>query len=121
MCMSLRLLGWHFLILGMLLLPACSAAVLPPPVTIYCRDSLLGAGIVVQIYNESPHHLYNVRVVGRNFENVTSASVKAVDHLAPGGIVEVGWLEFGNWIPMSGETVEVYADNYLLPAVSILP
>lgn len=73
------------------------------------------------MYNSSPHHLYNVKVTGRNFKQVSSASVKATDHLAPGSSVEVGFLTFGSWVPQSGETIEVYADNYATPRISIIP
>ena len=99
----------------------CGTSVLPPPVTITYRPSLVGIGQVVQISNKSGHHLYNVRVVGRNFEQVSSASVKASDHLGPGESVEVGWMEFGAWVPAPGETIEVYADNYVTPKLSVIP
>lgn len=94
---------------------------LPPPVTISYRPSLVGIGQVVQISNQSSHHLYNVRVVGRNFEQMASGSVKATDHLPPGGFVEVGWMEFESWTPSAGETIEVYADNYMAPKLSVIP
>jgi hypothetical protein len=99
----------------------CGTSALPPPVTVSYRSSLLGVGQVVVITNNSSHHLYNVKVVGRNFEEVSSASVKATDHLSPGSSVEVRWLEFESWVPQSGETIEVYADNYATPKVSIIP
>jgi hypothetical protein len=94
---------------------------LPPPVGVTYRQSLVGMGMVVQITNKSSYHLYKVTVVGRNIKQVSSASVKATDHLSPGGSVEVGWLEFGNWVPEPGETIEVYCDNYATPAVSVVP
>ena len=99
----------------------CGKSALPPPVTVSYRDSLVGAGKVIQISNNSPHHLYNVRVVGRNFDEVSSASVKAADHLGPNDYVEVGWMEFEAWVPRSGESVEVYCDDYATPYVSIIP
>ena len=106
----------------LLLAPSgCGTSALPPPVTITCRQSLLGVGMVVQISNTSGHHLYNVKVIGRNYQQASSASVKACDHLAPGSVVEVGWLEFGNWVPQPGETIEVYADDYIAPAVAVIP
>jgi len=103
------------------LLSGCGTSALPPPVTVTYRSSFVGLGKVVVISNNSSHHLYNVRVVGRNFEEVSSASVKATDHLAPGSSVEVGWLEFESWVLQPGETIEVYADNYVSPKVSIIP
>ena len=99
----------------------CGKSALPPPVTIQCRDSIWGHGKVVVITNASNHHLYNVRVTGRNFEQVSSASVRATNHLAPGATVEVGWLEFAAWVPQSGESIEVHADDYAAPAVGIIP
>ena len=92
-----------------------------PPVTVTYRDSLVGAGIVIQIRNDSLHHLYNVKVVGRNLKQQSSASVKATDHLSPEESVEVGWLEFTRWVPRPGETIEVYCDDYPLPFVSVIP
>jgi len=102
-------------------IPGCGTSALPPPVSVSYRPSLIGLGEVVVITNNSNHHLYNVRVVGRNFQEVSSASVKATDHLAPGRTVEVGWREFRSWFPQPGETIEVYADNYASPKVSIIP
>jgi len=92
-----------------------------PPVTVTYRDSLLGAGKVIQISNNSSHHLYDVKVVGRNAQQNSSASVKATEHLRPGEFVEVGWLEFEAWMPVPGETVEVYCEDYAVPYVSVVP
>jgi hypothetical protein len=94
---------------------------MPPPVTVTYRNSFFGMGKVVQIANNSAHHLYNVRVTGREYKNFHSASVKATEHLAPNSSVEVGWMEFGAWAPEPGESVEIYADSYLSPFVSTVP
>lgn len=102
-------------------IPGCGMSALPPPASVTYRSSLVGMGQVVVITNKSSDHLYNVTVVGRNYQQVSSASVKATDDLAPGSTVEVGWLEFGNWVPQPGESIEVYADNYATPKVSIIP
>lgn len=117
------ILGAFLAIGGMCLFAAgCATSALPPPVTITVRDSILDdSSKVIQIRNDSAHHLYNVLVVGRNFEEVSSASVRAADELRPGEMVEVGWLEFERWVPRSGETVEVYCDGYASPKVSIVP
>lgn len=92
-----------------------------PPITITYRESLFGIGSVIQLTNDSAHHLYNVKVNCRNFDENVSASVKAADELGPGEVVEVGWLEFEAWIPVAGEIVEVTCDDYLAPKVSIVP
>lgn len=92
-----------------------------PPVAITYRDSVWGAGKVVQVTNNSSHHLYNVKVVGRNARENSSASVKATDHLRPDETVEVGWLEFESWTPAPGETIEIYCDDYFVPKVSYIP
>ena len=99
----------------------CGVSALPPPVSVSYRPSLFGMGMVVVITNKSSHHLYNVKVTGRNYNQVSSASVKASDHLLPGGSVEVGWMEFGSWVPVPGESIEVYADDYATPTISIIP
>ena len=92
-----------------------------PPVTITYRDSLVGIGKVIQVTNSSADHLYKVKVVGRNFQENSSGSVKVSDDLAPGASAEVGWVEFGKWVPQPGETVEIYAEGYLVPAISYIP
>jgi hypothetical protein len=92
-----------------------------PPVSVTYRDSLVGAGRVIQITNNSSHHLYNVKVVGRNAQQNSSASVRATDHLRPGDVVEVGWLEFEVWTPEPGESVEIYCEDYAVPYVSVVP
>ena len=50
-----------------------------------------------------------------------SGSAKATDHLRPYDSVEVGWLEFEAWVPVPGESVEVYCDDYAVPFISIIP
>ena len=99
----------------------CGKSALPPPVKVTYRDSLVGVGKVIQITKTSSHHLYNVSVVGRNYEEVSSASVRATRHLKPHGSVEVGWLEFEAWTPLPGESVEVYCDDYATPYISVIP
>jgi hypothetical protein len=103
------------------LLGGCATSAMPPPVKIEFRDSLIGLGKVVQITNDSDHHLYNVKVLGRNLKQMSSGSVRATDHLSPHSTVEVGWMEFENWVPRSGETIEVRFDDYALPRVAIVP
>ena len=102
-------------------LSGCGKSVLPTPVSISYRASFFYIGQVVVITNNSNHHLYNVRVTGRNLQQLSSASVRASEHLHPGETIEVGWIEFGSWIPMPGETIEVYADDYLSPKISYVP
>lgn len=109
------------MVVGPLFVSGCDKSALPTPVTIRFRPSLVGMGQVAVISNNSAHHLYNVRVVGRSVSELSSGSVKAADHLAPGDTVDVGWLEFGAWVPQPGETIEVYADDYLTPKVAIVP
>ena len=104
-----------------LLVQGCGVSALPPPVQVTYRDSLVGVGKVIQITNISSHHLYNVRVVGRNYGELSSASVKATDHLRPHQTVEVGWLEFEAWVPSPGESVEVYCNDYATPFISTVP
>lgn len=103
------------------LVVGCGNSALPPPVTVTYRDSLVGAGKVLQIKNDSAHHLYNVRVTGREYKNMNSASVRATEQLKPGALVEVGWMEFEAWMPEPGESIEIYADNYAAPYVSMVP
>jgi hypothetical protein len=103
------------------LLTGCGTSIAPTPVSVTYRSSLVGVGQVVIITNTSGHHLYNVKIVARNLQSISSASVKAAEHLAAGSSVEVGWLEFGNWVPEPEETIEIYADGYLTPSISVVP
>ena len=104
------------------LIRGCGSSALPPPVTLSIRDSIFAdMGKVVQIRNDSNHHLYNVRVVGRSFKDVSSASVRAAEELTPSQTIEVGWRQFKSWAPRSGETIEVYCDNYVTPKALIIP
>ena len=107
---------------AVLAVTGCGTSALPPPVTITVRDSIFNSDSkVIQITNNSSHHLFNVRIVGRSFQEISSASVRATEELRPGQTVEVGWYEFGNWTPRSGESVEVYCDDYVTPQVQIIP
>lgn len=92
-----------------------------PPVTVTYRDSAVGIGRVIQITNNSGHHLYDVKVVGRNMTQNSSASVRATEHLRPGTTVEVGWMEFEAWTPVPGETIEIYCEDYAVPYLSVIP
>jgi len=121
MCPFRSSLRTSFAVLAAVLLSGCNTSALPAPVSVSYRASLFGVGQVVIITNTSSHHLYNVTVVGRNFKEVSSASVKATDHLPPGSTVQVGWLEFDNWVPQPGETIEIYADGHPVPKVSVIP
>jgi hypothetical protein len=85
-----------------------------------CDATFRGPCKVIQITNNSSHHLYNVRAFGCNFKGFP-ISVRATDELRPESMVEVGWFEFTNWVPRSGETVEVYCDNYVSPMIKIIP
>jgi hypothetical protein len=60
-----------------LFVSGCGKSAPPPPVKVTYRDSLVGVGKVIQIANTSSHHLYNGRVVGRNYYEGSSASVRA--------------------------------------------
>ncbi len=62
-----ELLGWAVIggLIGFFLLRGCGSSALPPPVKLNIRDSIFrDRGKVVQITNNSNHHLYNVMVSG---------------------------------------------------------
>lgn len=87
-------------IVGALLVRGCGSSALPPPVKVSIRDSIFSdRGKVVQITNDSNHHLYNVMVSGRSISDVRGASVKAADVLKPNDTIEVGWMQFKTWAP----------------------
>ena len=99
----------------------CGKSVLPPPVEVTYREAILGPGMVVRVTNTSSHHLYEVSVTGRSRDAPSGASVRATDHLEPGETVEVGWLEFGQWVPLPGESIEVYVKDYAIPKIALIP
>jgi hypothetical protein len=108
-------------VIGTCFTAGCGSSAFPPPVTITFRDSYLGLGMVAVLTNDSAHHLYDVQVVGRNFRQLQNASVKATGHLEPHSTVEVGWLEFGSWVPIPGETIEVRCQDDFAPKIAIVP
>lgn len=71
------------------IIPGCGTSALPPPLSVSYRPSLVGIVQVVVITYNSIHYIYNVKVVGRNFQQVSSVSVKATDNLTPGSSVQV--------------------------------
>lgn len=78
------LLAWAIIggVVGFFLVRGCGSSALPPPVRLNIRDSMFkDMGKVVQITNDSNHHLYNVTVSGRSLTELSGASVKAAEVL----------------------------------------
>ena len=98
---------------------ACSKAVDPPPIEIAFRESLLGAGKIVQIKNTSNEPLGQVEVV---LVAPNGDERRFVQESLDGyGTFEVGWKKLGGWEIPPGTEVEVRVKGYLRPAVATIP
>lgn len=102
---------------SLLALFACSGKLEKPPVEVLERESLLGAGKIIQIRSTTNEELSEIEV-----------TIKAEDRemrhteLRLGGYqtVEIGWKKLGGWqIPETAE-IEVRVAGYLLPVRSRL-
>jgi hypothetical protein len=98
---------------------ACGQSLDSPPVELTVRDSLVGAGKVLQVGNTSDQPLAAVRVKIRAPDgSERSFTQEAV----PGyGGFEVGWKKLGGWEIPAGAEVTVRAEGYLLPFEGTLP
>ncbi|MCY2928027.1 MAG: hypothetical protein NTV86_00755 [Planctomycetota bacterium] len=89
---------------------AIKSGSLTVPVKITTRNSIVGAGRVLQILNASQRTILHltVRIEAPNGQS----AARTIDKLDPGEMVELGWLEW-NWLTERGETVTVSADGFL--------
>ena len=84
---------------------------LPVPINVSTRSSLIGEGQVATISNPTGKTLYNVRLVCRN----TAYNQKKVyfeEIWPPGKSIEIGWME--GWRFEPGETLTITASGYAL-------
>jgi hypothetical protein len=81
------------------------------PVSVTVRESLVGAGLVVRVRNESDGVLENVVVTARD-KTTNRQAEHAVARLKAGETAEVGWLQWG-WKLKPDHTVTVDADGHL--------
>ncbi len=96
---------------------ACDLA--SPPLEVTYRDSLVGAGKVLQITNHGERELKALRVkvetpAGEEKEHI-------VESLAAGESIEVGWLKLEGFEIPPGAEVSIRCDGYPLPYRTVLP
>jgi hypothetical protein len=90
----------------------CGRELEAPPVQVLERDSLIGAGKVVQIKSMTNEELRAVEVTIAAKEG---EMVYREERLGPYETLEVGWKKLGGWeIPDDAE-IRVRAQGYLLP------
>jgi len=81
-----------------------------PPLSFWYRESLVGAGFVAIIQNDSGEVLRDVQVTFVN-EALDQRRSYEQDRLEPGGQIVVGWA--GGWRLEAGEKIKVRAARYL--------
>ncbi len=101
-----------------LLLVGCGQTLKPPPLGVAHRESLLGAGRILQITNtsEEPLTCPQVRI------ETPAGDVKThhLGVLASGELVELGWKKLGGFEITPGAEVTFECEGYLRPlAVTI--
>jgi len=81
-----------------------------PPVAASVRNSLIGAGRVLQLTNQGSRPLTHVTVRAEN--TATNAHIGyVIKQIDPGSTEELGWREW-NWNIDPGETYTITADGY---------
>lgn len=90
----------------------CGTSLSAPPLEIAVRDSLIGAGKVIQIKNGSNEPLEQIRVRIRAPSGEEREYVEG--RLDGYGVLEVGWKKLGGWEVPAGATVQVNSKGHLL-------
>lgn len=93
-------------------LAACGGALEAPPVELSYRESMVGAGKIVQIQNTSDQPLTDLVVTltspdgdSRTFNHSNLAGFERL---------EIGWKKLGGWEIPTGAEVRVEGEGYLL-------
>ena len=101
-----------------LALAGCDLSLGAPPIELSIRDSLVGAGVILQIENSGSEALTGLEVeitapdgTQRHFTQ------DVVDSYAT---VEIGWKKLGGWQIPGGSEVEIRADGYLRPLAATI-
>lgn len=105
--------GGLLVVAAALLLPSCGTELEAPPIEITYRPSLLGAGNIVRLKNQSNQPLEELEITIRS----TTGEVSYEEpQLAGFGEFEVGWKKLGGFEIPDGAEVEVKVKGYLLAA-----
>lgn len=98
---------------------ACGRSLQAPPIELGVRDSLVGAGKVIQVKNTSEQELLEVRVEIRSPDGGERSFTQ--DVVAGYGGFEVGWKKLGGWEVPAGAGVTIRAKGFLRPFEGSLP
>ena len=100
------------LVVAIALILSCGRSLEAPAVEVTSRDSLVGAGKIIQIKNQANEPLTEVEVTVRGAKGEVVYSEAS---LGPYESFELGWKKLGGWeIPDNAE-IEVRAAGYLIP------
>lgn len=111
--------GARLAAVGLLAITAGCGALEPAPLEITFRDSLVGAGKIVQLENTSNEPLTGIEVVIAAPDGQSRTFV--LDQLGPYQSFEIGWKKLGGWQIPPGSEIEVELDGHLLPVKGRLP
>ena len=92
-------------------LGACGTKLQAPPIELSSRESLIGAGVILQIRNTANEPLAGLEVEITAPDGTTRHFVQ--DSVDGYSTVEVGWKKLGGWQIPEGSKVEIRADGYL--------
>ena len=90
----------------------CNTKLEKPPVEVTFRESLVGAGKILQLKNQTNLPLHELEVT---IESDSGEVGYQVPELAGYEVLEVGWKKLGGYEIPDGAKVEVRAKGYLLP------
>ncbi len=100
------------------LLGACSTKFEAPPIELSSRESLIGAGVILQIRNTASEPLAGLEVEITAPDGTTRHFVQ--DTVDGHSTVEVGWKKLGGWKIPAESKVEIRADGYLRAVTATL-
>ncbi len=92
---------------------ACGGLTESPPLDLSYRDSLMGAGKIVQIKSLHTEPLTDLQVTLKNPAGETR-EYKQVS-LAPSEAFEIGWKKLGGWEIVEGTEIEVRCEGFGRP------
>jgi len=93
------------------LLWGCGVEVTDPPIEVHSRDSLIGAGRIIQVSNTSNQALSKIEV---QIESPAGEERRFThDTLEGFETLEIGWKRLGGWEIPTGADVTVRCEGYL--------
>ena len=104
---------------GALLSLTCAVSLEPPPVELSSRESLVGAGLILQIKNASSEPLAGLEVEITAPDGTTRHFLQ--DIVEGYAMVEVGWKKLGGWKIPPGSEIEIHAEGYVRALTATLP